>query len=56
MAIYTADRYTKMPIEEVEDVATGLLYIKAYEIEDRHEGTYQENAYDLVDENHQSIL
>lgn len=55
MKMYTADRETGTFIEEIDNVAEGLKLIEEYEEEDKKEGTYTEDFYDIVDENHVSV-
>ena len=55
MKIYTADRETGTFIEECESIAQAQELIKKYEAEDLVDGTYEEDFYDIVNENHESI-
>ncbi len=56
MKIYTADKVTGTFIEEVSSIELGKALIEQYEQTDKSEGVYQSDFYDLVDENHESIL
>lgn len=55
MKMYTADRETWTFIEEIDSIAEGLKLIEEYEEEDKKEGIYTEDFYDIVDENHVSV-
>ena len=55
MKIYTAFENTNSKIEEVESIEEGLQLIAEYEEEDRANGNYEENYYNLVDENGDTI-
>lgn len=55
MKMYTADRETGTFIEEVKTLKEGRDLIALYEEEDKREGTYTEDFYDIVDENHVSV-
>lgn len=55
MKMYTADRETGTFIEEIDSIAEGLKLIEEYEEEDKKEGTYTEDFYDIVYENHVSV-
>lgn len=52
MKLYVANRETGYFIDEVESVEEGLKLIDQYESEDKADGTYEENFYDIVDEEH----
>lgn len=54
--MYTAARETGDFLEEVNNLNEGLEFIKAYEEEDRRDGTYTPNFYDVVNEDHESLL
>lgn len=54
--IYVADRETATFIEEVQDVEEGKRLIEKYEKIDKAEGIYEKNFYDVVDEEHFSLL
>lgn len=55
MKIYTANRETGMFIEEFATVEEARKAIIAYEEKDKADGIYEENFYDVVDENHCTI-
>ena len=55
MKIYTADKQTGTFIEEVETIEKGFACIKKYEEQDKKDGTYEENFYDVVNEEHYSL-
>ena len=55
MKIFTADRETGTFIEKCESVEQARELIKKYEAEDMSNGLYEENFYDIVNENHESI-
>ena len=54
--LYTANAETGMKIEEVETIKEGLDLIYSYENQDRIEGSYNEGWYDIVNEDHESVL
>lgn len=54
--LYTANAETGMKIEEVETIQEGLDLICSYENQDRIEGNYNEDWYDIVNEDHESVL
>lgn len=56
MKIYTADRETGTLIDECKSVEEALESIKKYENDDRADGIYEEDFYDVVDENHCSLI
>lgn len=56
MKLYTANRETGTFIEEVKTAEEGKKLIEKYEAADKAEGTYEENFYDVVDENHASVI
>lgn len=56
MKLYTADRETGTFIEEVKSVDEGKELISEYEFQDRVNDVYEDNFYDIVDENHNSVL
>lgn len=56
MKIYTADRETGTFIEECASVEDAISQIDVYEAKDEAEGVYEPNFYDVVDENHCSLL
>lgn len=53
--IFTADKETGTFIEEFTSVAEARKAIELYEEKDRVDGTYEEDFYDVVDENHCTI-
>ena len=53
--LYTADRETGTFIEEVESLEAGERLIAEYEEDDKAEGTYQADFYDVVNEDHESV-
>lgn len=55
MKMYVADRETGTFIEEVKSVEEGKKVIAEYEENDRKEGTYTENFYGIVDEDHCTV-
>lgn len=54
--IYTADRETGTFIEECSNVQDALARIASYEEQDRSDGSYEEDFYDVVDENHCTLI
>ena len=56
MKIYTADREAGNKIEEFSTIEEAKEAIAAYEEEDRKDGTYTPNFYDIVNENCESII
>lgn len=54
--LYTADKKIGTFIDRVPTVEEGLRLIDLYEKEDREWDQYEENFYDVVDENHCSVL
>lgn len=55
MKMYVADKETGTFIEEVKSVEEGKKVVAEYEENDRKEGTYTENFYDIVDEDHCTV-
>lgn len=53
--IYTAVRETGDFIEEVKSVDEGWALIANYEADDKAEGTFEPDFYDVVDEEHCSV-
>ena len=53
---YTADRETGTFIDKVESIEQGKKMIDVYEWEDKANGYYEPNFYDVVDENHCSVI
>ncbi len=56
MRIYVADKETGTFIEEVKDIDSGKHLIRCFEADDKREGTYKPGFYDVVNENHESLL
>ena len=56
MKIYVACRENGDFIEEVSSIEEGIKLIEKYEEEDKANGDFVENFYDVVDENHCSLL
>ena len=54
--IYTADRETGTFIDEFETVADAKAAIEEYEETDRENDAYEPCFYDIVDENHCSLI
>lgn len=54
--LYTADKETGTFIEKVESIDQGLKMIAVYEWQDKVNGCYEPGFYDIVDENHCSVL
>ena len=55
MDIYTANRETGTFIEKCESIEEALNKISDYEKEDKANGTYEPDFYNVVDENHITI-
>jgi hypothetical protein len=53
--LFTADRETGTFIEEIKSVKEGKELIAQYEEQDKIDGTYEENFYCIVDENHITV-
>ena len=53
--MYTADRETGTFIDPVETIEEGLAMIDKYEEQDKEDGNYEPDFYDVVDENHCSM-
>lgn len=56
MKIYTADRETGTFIEECSTIEEAINLIKSYEHQDKEDGVFEDNFYDIVNEKHESIL
>ena len=56
MKIYTANRENGDFIEEAESVNVAKAMIKFYEDEDKRNDVFEPNFYDVVNENHESLL
>lgn len=54
--IYTANKETGTFIEEVKSIEEGRALIKKYEAKDKKDGTYEADFYDIVDEEHFSLI
>lgn len=54
--MYTANKETGIFIEKVNSVDDGMELIKDYERQDKENGTYTPNFYDVVDEEHNSVI
>lgn len=53
---FTADREAGNIIDEFNSIEEAKKAILAYEEEDREDGTYSEDFYDVVDEDRRSVL
>jgi len=56
MKIYTANRETGDLIEEAETIDMAKAMIRFYEDEDERNGMFEPNFYDVVNENHESLI
>lgn len=56
MKIYTANRETGDFIEEAETIDMAKAMIRFYEDEDKRNDVFEPNFYDVVNENHESLL
>ena len=56
MKIYTADKETGTFIEEFDSIKKAKDAIACYEAEDEKEGVFEPDFYDIVNENHESIM
>ena len=54
--MYVANRETGTIIEEVKSVKEGEKLIEKYENKDKKENIYEENFYDIVNENLESLI
>ena len=54
--IYTANRETGTIIDEFNTIEEAMAAIEKYEIEDMNEGVYEDDFYDIVDEEHCSLI
>lgn len=54
--IYTACRETGDFIDKFDTIEEAKEAIKQYEEQDKEEGTFSDDFYDIVDENHCSIM
>ena len=55
MKYYVADTQTGNFIEEVGTLEEGKKLIEQYEADDKSKGTYEENFYCIVNENHETV-
>lgn len=53
---YTANKETGMFIDKFETVTEALNAIRQYETDDKAEGLYEPDWYDVVDERHCSVM
>ena len=56
MKIYTADKETGTFIEEFDSIKKAKDAIARYETDDEKEGIFEPDFYDIVNENHESII
>ena len=56
MKIYTANRETGSFIEEAETIDMARAMIRFYEDEDKRNDVFEPNFYDVVNQNHESLL
>lgn len=56
MKYYTADKEAGNKIEMFNSIEEAEKAIISYEEEDRREGTYTPNFYDIIDENSVSVI
>lgn len=56
MKIYVADKETGTFIEEVESIYEGEKLIDMYEEQDKIDGSYEDDFYDIVNENRESLI
>lgn len=56
MKIFTADREAGNKIEEFSSIEEAQKTIIAYEEEDKKDGTYTPDFYDVVNENCESLI
>lgn len=54
--LYVADRETGTFIEEVDSIEQGEKMIAVFEWDDKWSGDYEPDFYDIVDENHCSVM
>lgn len=54
--LYTADKETGTFIDRVETINQGFKMITVYEWKDKADGNYTPDFYDIVDENHCSVI
>lgn len=53
---YTSNRETRTFIDCFENIGSAKFAIRAYEANDRANGVYEEDFYDVVDKDHTSVL
>lgn len=53
--LFVADREAGNIIEEVKSIEEGKALIAKYEEQDKADGTYEENFYNIVDEEHNTV-
>ncbi len=53
---YTAVREHGFKIEKVGSIAEGKRLILEYEEQDKKDGLYQEGYYDIITEDHESLI
>lgn len=56
MKIYTANKETGTIIDEFKSIDEAKKAIENYEETDKEDGTYEPNFYDVVDEDHCSLI
>jgi hypothetical protein len=54
--IYTAIKETGTFIESVQSIEEGQALIEQYERQDQRDGLYEEGFYDIVNENHETLI
>lgn len=54
-SLHVASSETGEIIEDISDMAEGLALIEKFEKEDKENGDYEENFYDIVDQDHRSV-
>ena len=54
--LYVANKETGTFIEPVENIAEGLNIISEFEKDDKEEGIFKPDFYDIVSEDHCSVL
>jgi len=54
--LYTADKTTGSFIDAVSSIEEGLKLIKEYEKADKEDGSFEADFYDIVDENHCTVM
>lgn len=56
MKIYVSDRETGTIIEEVNSIFEGEKLIDIYEEQDKIDGNYEKDFYDIINENKKSLI